>query len=210
MRSARIDTTNGIPREAAARQFSTMSSNGLSFPSGEGSSLGFGSAEIFECMKKSHVIAVGISVIALGLLYLATSPAEKAAASIVLKPNEASVVALGKQVYAENCASCHGVALEGQANWRQRGSDGYMPAPPHDETGHTWHHPDVYLFLMTKYGIEKMIGKTYPNNMPAYEDKLSDHEIIAVLSFIKSTWPELVQQQHDQINARANAHSKDG
>ena len=63
---------------------------------------------------------------------------------------------------------------------------------------------------MTKYGIEKMIGKTYPNNMPAYEDELSDHEIIAVLSFIKSTWPERVQQQHDQINARANAHPKDG
>ena len=161
-------------------------------------------------MKKSHVIAVGISVIALGLLYLATSPAEKAAASVVLKPNEASVVALGKQVYAENCASCHGVALEGQTNWRQRGGDGYMPAPPHDETGHTWHHLYVHLFLMTKYGIEKMIGKTYPNNMPAYEDELSDHEIIAVLSFIKSTWPERVQQQHDQINAHANTHSKDG
>ena len=111
-------------------------------------------------MKKSHVIAVGISVIAIGLLYLATSPAEKAAASVVLKPNEASLVALGKQVCAESCASCHGVALEGEANWRKRGSDGYMPAPPHDETGHTWHHSDVYLFLMTKYGIEKMIGKT--------------------------------------------------
>ena len=122
--------------------------------------MGFGSVEIFECMKKSHVIAVGISVIAIGLLYLATSPAEKAAASVVLKPNEASLVALGKQVCAESCASCHGVALEGEANWRKRGSDGYMPAPPHDETGHTWHHSDVYLFLMTKYGIEKMIGKT--------------------------------------------------
>ena len=84
-----------------------------------------------------------------------------------------------------------------------------MPAPPHDETGHTWHHPDTYLFLMTKYGIEKMIGKTYPNNMPAYEDELSDEEIIAALSFIKSTWSNTVKRQHDQINARANSQSKD-
>ena len=159
-------------------------------------------------MKQSHIFAVGVAAVVLGLLYLFTSPAEKAAASIALRPTEASVVALGKQVYAENCASCHGVALEGQANWRQRGNDGYMPAPPHDETGHTWHHPDTYLFLMTKYGIEKMIGQTYPNNMPAYEDELSDEEIIAVLSFIKSTWPNAVKRQHDQINARANAQSE--
>jgi len=27
---------------------------------------------------------------------------------------------------------------------------------------------------MTKYGIEDMIGKTYPNNMPAYKGKLTD------------------------------------
>ncbi|MEK9605978.1 MAG: c-type cytochrome, partial [Rhodospirillales bacterium] len=71
--------------------------------------------------------------------------------------------------------------------------------------GHTWHHPDSYLFTMTKYGIEKMIGKPYPNNMPAYEDKLTDEEILAVLSYIKSTWSGRTQRQHDQINARAKA-----
>ena len=160
-------------------------------------------------MKRSYLVLGSVALAALGLAYLVTLPTETAEASITLKPNEPAVVSLGKQIYAQNCASCHGVALEGQANWRQRGNDGYMPAPPHDETGHTWHHPDTYLFLMTKYGIEKMIGKTYPNNMPAYEDELSDDEIIAVLSFIKSTWPNNVMRQHDQINARANAQSKE-
>ena len=99
----------------------------------------------------------------------------------------------------------HVMALEGQANWRQRDSVGYLPAPPHDETGHTWHHSDSYLFLMTKYGIEEMIGKSYPNNMPAYEDKLTDEEILAALSYIKSSWPSRIQRQHDQINARTKA-----
>jgi mono/diheme cytochrome c family protein len=160
-------------------------------------------------MKRSYLILGSVALAALGLTYSITLPTETAEASITLKPNEPAVVSLGKQVYAQNCASCHGIALQGQANWRKRGNDGYMPAPPHDETGHTWHHPDNYLFLMTKYGIEKMIGKTYPNNMPAYEGKLSDNEIIAVLSFIKSMWPNNVKRQHDQINASANAQSKE-
>ncbi len=160
-------------------------------------------------MKRSYFVLGSIALVALGLAYLVTLPTETAEASITLKPNEPAVVSLGKQVYAQNCASCHGVALEGQTNWRQRDNDGYMPAPPHGETGHTWHHPDTYLFLMTKYGIEKMIGKTYPNNMPAYEDELSDEEIIAALSFIKSTWSNTVKRQHDQINARVNSQSKD-
>ena len=50
-----------------------------------------------------------------------------------------------------------------------------------------------------------MIGKTYPNNMPAYKDKLTDEEILAALSYIKSTWSGRTQRQHDQINARAKA-----
>ena len=156
-------------------------------------------------MKKSHILTIVGTVASLGLVYYVASPVEQATASVTLKPNEPAVVALGEQVYAQNCAACHGAKLEGQANWRQRGFNGYMPAPPHDETGHTWHHPDSYLFTMTKYGIEKMISKPYPNNMPAYEDKLTDEEILAVLSYIKSTWSGRTQRQHDQINARAKA-----
>ena len=46
---------------------------------------------------------------------------------------------------------------------------------------------------MTKYGIEKIIGKKYKNNMPAYDGILSDDEIIAVLSYIKSMWPKSIR-----------------
>ena len=152
------------------------------------------------------VFLSGLGVLLAGaVIYYLSSPANEAEANFALKHKDAAVVSLGKQVYAQNCALCHGVALEGQANWQQRDADGYLPAPPHDETGHTWHHPDSYLFLLTKYGIEEMIGKPYPNNMPAYEEKLTDEEILAVLSYIKSTWPGRIQRQHDQINARAEA-----
>jgi len=152
------------------------------------------------------VFLSGLGVLLAGaVIYYLSSPANEAEANFALKHKDAAVVSLGKQVYAQNCASCHGVALEGQANWRQRDAGGYLPAPPHDETGHTWHHPDSYLFLLTKYGIQEMIGKPYPNNMPAYEEKLTDEEILAVLSYIKSTWSGRIQRQHDQINARAKA-----
>ena len=76
-----------------------------------------------------------------------------------MQHNEPVVTSLGRSVYSEYCASCHGANLKGQPNWRNRNPNGYLPAPPHDETGHTWHHSDQYLFLMTKYGIEEMIDK---------------------------------------------------
>ena len=61
-------------------------------------------------------------------------------------------LARGEAVYAEACASCHGANLEGQPNWRSPGPDGRLPAPPHDETGHTWHNPDRLLLQITALG----------------------------------------------------------
>ena len=151
---------------------------------------------------QAYLIDSGIFfVLGMGVYYTQFSTSE-IVANISLKPNDTPTINLGGSVYAKNCASCHGANLEGQINWRQRDSNGYLPAPPHDESGHTWHHSDQYLFLMTKYGIEEMIGKRYPNNMPAYKDVLTDDEIIAVLSYIKSTWPEQIKQQHNTLNSR--------
>lgn len=118
-------------------------------------------------------------------------------------PDDTEVVQLGQQIYADNCASCHGVSLEGQTpNWRSPGPDGKLPAPPHDQTGHTWHHTDELLFKLTKYGLAKAANlENYESNMPIYDGVLTDEEIIAVLSFIKSTWPEDIKDRHDQMNA---------
>ena len=76
-----------------------------------------------------------------------------------------------------------------------------MPAPPHNKSGHTWHHTDDQLFEITKYGLAKTIGqKDYKTNMPIYEGVLSDEEIIAAFSYIKSTWPDNIRERHDQMN----------
>lgn len=64
-----------------------------------------------------------------------------------------------------------------------------MPAPPHDETGHTWHHPDRVLFGIVKHGLVPPYAHAdYQSDMPAFAAKLSDEDIWAVLAYIKSHW----------------------
>ena len=46
-------------------------------------------------------------------------------------------IAQGETLYVQSCASCHGANLEGQPDWRTPDATGRLPAPPHDETGHT-------------------------------------------------------------------------
>ena len=119
---------------------------------------------------------------------------------ITLRPDDQRYVARGQELYKTACASCHGANLEGQANWRERGTDGLLPAPPHDPSGHTWHHPDEVLFQLTKLGVQPFAGPDYRSTMPAFQDMLSDEEILAVLSYIKSTWPPEIRDRQDAIN----------
>ena len=114
-------------------------------------------------------------------------------------PRDVSKVSAGGKLYAQHCASCHGAKLEGQPNWRQRLPNGRLPAPPHDESGHTWHHPDSVLFEITKRGlVPPYAPKGYESDMPAFGEKLTDEEIWAVLAYIKSHWTS-----RDVLTARA-------
>jgi mono/diheme cytochrome c family protein len=119
-------------------------------------------------------------------------------------PTDAEQVSLGRTVYDAHCAVCHGPQLEGQPDWRQRLHNGRLPAPPHDETGHTWHHPDQQLFGMTKYGMTPYAPEGYESDMPAFDSTLFDEEIWAVLAYIKSTWPEGIRQRQTAISERSD------
>ena len=114
----------------------------------------------------------------------------------------AATVALGKTVYAEHCASCHGAKLEGQRDWKSPLPSGRMPAPPHDASGHTWHHPDGVLFRITKEGPAAVVGGGYESDMPGFGNVLTDEEIRAVLAFIKSTWPERERAYQAEMSRR--------
>ena len=102
----------------------------------------------------------------------------------------------GEAIYKAECVSCHGAKLQGQPDWRTRRADGKLPAPPHDASGHTWHHPMEQLFAIVKFGmVPPNAPEGYLSDMPAYGMKLSDSQIRAVLSYIESTWPPEVRAQ---------------
>ena len=114
-------------------------------------------------------------------------------------PTNVAQVALGKAIYSENCASCHGTNLEGQPDWRERKSDGRMPAPPHNTMGHTWHHPDEVLFGIIKQGVAAFAPSGYESDMPAFGGVLTDEEIWAVLAYLKSSWPPEIQVRQSAL-----------
>ncbi|MBW7850998.1 MAG: cytochrome c [Rhodospirillales bacterium] len=106
-----------------------------------------------------------------------------------IDPDDAAQVALGQALYAEYCAACHGLNLEGQPDWKRRLPSGRLPAPPHDATGHTFEHSDDALVRVIKKG-PGAVSPGHQSDMPAFGDRLTDQEIFAVLAFIKSRWPE--------------------
>ena len=117
-------------------------------------------------------------------------------------PANAAQVARGKGVYDSHCAVCHGARLEGQPNWRQRLPSGKFPAPPHDETGHTWHHADALLFNITRNGIAPYAPPGHQSDMPAFAGRLSDAEIWAVIAYIKSTWSQEIRDLQAEVNRK--------
>ena len=92
-------------------------------------------------------------------------------------------IAVGGQIYAQHCATCHGPDGEGQANWKIPNADGTYPAPPHTPDGHTWHHADQVLLQIIAEG-----GASATSGMPGFAEELSHDEIEAVLAYLKTFW----------------------
>lgn len=162
-------------------------------------------------MTKSHlrisggrslrIFVIGfIAALAIGFVVLNLRGATKTGRA---DPNDPRQVALGQQVYTARCASCHGLNLEGQPKWKEGPLNGPRPAPPHDATGHTWHHADALLFDIVKQGGQVAVPSNYQSGMPAFGDALSDDELWAVLAYIKSRWPPDILAVQEQVNQQA-------
>jgi mono/diheme cytochrome c family protein len=116
-------------------------------------------------------------------------------------PSDEDQVAFGGRVYGRICAHCHGADLDGQLGWQQPMKDGTRLAPAHNTEGDTWHHSDETLFEVVKYGGDVLKPEGGASRMPAFEDKLTDHEIWSVIAYIKSSWP--TELRETQQNAAA-------
>lgn len=153
-------------------------------------------------MNKFFLTVAVAAVIVSAVFFIRPAPSTLPA---FIEP-EPGLLVRGKVLYDQNCAACHGAKLEGQPNWRQRLPNGRLPAPPHDVSGHTWHHPDQVLIDIVKHGL--VPGKTapegYESDMPAYAGALQDADIVAVLAYIKSTWPADALEAQRNITRQPN------
>lgn len=107
----------------------------------------------------------------------------------------------GRDLYVEHCAACHGAELQGQPDWRSPDENGIYPAPPHDETGHTWHHDDAMLIDYITRGGQAVLDDmnvAFTSGMPGFGAILETREIEAILDYLKSTWPEPIRRMQAQ------------
>lgn len=97
---------------------------------------------------------------------------------------DAQRVEAGAALFAQYCAACHGADLKGAPDWKVRLPSGALPPPPHDDTGHTWHHPDPLLISIVTNGGDP----AYNGVMPGFGAALTEAQITDILDFIKSHW----------------------
>lgn len=149
--------------------------------------------------RTSGIVALGLIVtsILVGAMLMGRGRSSSDA------PISSARIREGRELYVTYCASCHGINLEGQPNWRQPLPNGSMPAPPHDATGHTWHHSDAFLFQITKEGGQSVAPQGYISGMPGFGHVLSDDQIWMVLEYIKSSWPPDVQEFQRQVTLQS-------
>jgi len=123
------------------------------------------------------VVGIGVFLLFGGLI--AAAAGENNTSGI--NPNSPELVAQGQVIYAETCAACHGPEGEGDVG------------PPLNGSAHAWHHMDNQLRSFVRDGIPgtQMVG---------HKDHLTDQEIDAVLSFIKTWWTP--EQQRMQLTGQ--------
>lgn len=155
------------------------------------------------------LLGMGLAVsVGLSLLMFWTTPSRGSPVVIndtavppvpTLNPEQ---IARGATLYAQNCARCHGANLEGQPNWKQSLPDGSLPASPHDDSGHTWHHSNETLLAIITRGGQAVYGSAdTQSNMPAFGNTLSEADIAAILDLIKSQWGKDQQEYQWWITA---------
>ena len=105
-----------------------------------------------------------------------------------------AVVEHGAQLFQQNCAVCHGANAEGTSDWKKTDANGNYPPPPLDGSAHAWHHSIPQLARSIKEGGIKLGGV-----MPPFADKLSDQDVLAVIAYFQSKWPdEIYAGWHDR------------
>lgn len=105
------------------------------------------------------------------------------------------IVDYGRGLFQQNCARCHGQNAEGTAEWQKPDANGNYPPPPLNGSAHAWHHSIPQLARSIKQGGVRLGGV-----MPPFAEQLSDQQVLAVIAYFQSKWPdELYQAWHQRF-----------
>ena len=129
-----------------------------------------------------------ISLVVLATVSLASACGSSDGPDNVSVADTVDPVEHGERIFATYCASCPGETGEGQPHWNVPNSDGTLPPPPLNGSGHTWHHGDGTLYKQVKLGGGYLDLPGFKSGMPAFGDQLSHQEIVDVLEYVKSLW----------------------
>ncbi len=115
----------------------------------------------------------------------------------VERNSDPALLAQGEQIYRQHCADCHAADASGDPNWRKRDAEGLFPPPPLNGSGHAWHHSTEVLANLILNGSPGGKGR-----MPAWEGKLSEQEVVAVIAWFQSLWPQQVYDAWFEMQQR--------
>ena len=147
-----------------------------------------------RCIRSIGLRTVGRATVSALLMVVLVTACSSSPGEDIPTPGSVSTAQApptGGEIFASNCAACHGAAGEGQPDWHIRKADGTLPPPPLNGSGHTWHHGDGLLYRIVRQGGKMLEDPLYPgfkSAMPAFGDRLSHEEIIGVLTYVKSLW----------------------
>ena len=118
-------------------------------------------------------------------VYLKSLPVEAPAATPSFVPADAARLARGAQLYVDQCAACHGRSGEGGAL-----PDGRLVVPALADNRLVTMDPPANLVRAIALGGwgAPTAGRARPNGMPPFAHVLSDDEIGAVASYLRSSW----------------------
>lgn len=162
---------------------------------------------LFSTVARSAAVAAALAMLTLGAALLGgcgETSARDARASASVASSQA--VERGRSLFAANCAACHGASGEGQPDWHISNPDGTLPAPPLNGDGHTWHHADGFLYQVVDEGGEFQEDPRVPgfqSAMPAFGDRLSHQEIVAVLAYVKTLWADKTRGGFSIVESQA-------
>ena len=101
-------------------------------------------------------------------------------------PSPTAIPRREAQIYAQTCQWCHG---------DQEGVGGRPDSPPHNQRGHTWHHPDAQLLDWV------LNGKPF-TAMPGFTGILTQQDAEAVLAYVKTWWTEEQRRAQADVSRR--------